>query len=273
MIISIPDGPSRQTENRNVERASGNYGGCGGCSGGDISSVSDMHNRTTASAEHSNVSSIDFDAIQYAPALNEWFRLNLRCSQSTFYRFCALLRSISGINKPFISHSFEKRVTTTLYSLASSGGFCETAQVFGVSKSWSVTSSNAVIREISALSPRLITLPFTEASWDDMQDQFQQRAGLPHVCGTLDGTLFSVARPREHEAWYCRKGYPAVNMQAVVNAKMRFISYDIRPGSWSDKKLWNCSSFGRNMQSILQSGPYIIGDADYTLSCSLLTPL
>jgi len=45
---------------------------------------------------------------------------------------------------------------------------------------------------------------------------------LPNVVGAIDGTLIPIIRPAESEEVYvCRKGFHAINVQAVVDANMR----------------------------------------------------
>ncbi|KAE9199582.1 hypothetical protein PF005_g15676 [Phytophthora fragariae] len=152
------------------------------------------------------------------------------------------------------------------------GGFREAAQTFGVSKSWTITAVNAMLRAISNDYKRFIHLPLSLEEWHAEQEAFEMRAGVPLVCAAVDGTLIDLNRFEDYEGWYCRKGYPAVNLQAVVDHKQRFISFDLRPGSWSDKKIWLASQFGQRVDEILPPGGLIVGDAGYTLSNTMLTP-
>lgn len=58
-------------------------------------------------------------------------------------------------------YSFERAVACTLFHLGSSGGFRETAQAFGVSKSWCMASVNEIVRELTAMRAKCIKLPQT----------------------------------------------------------------------------------------------------------------
>ncbi|KAE9332056.1 hypothetical protein PF008_g15123 [Phytophthora fragariae] len=215
----------------------------------------------------------DIDAMLQDPSYNKWFQDNLGFTQKSFRILCKLFRRLQQ-TKPaaYITHSFEKRVAVTLYNLNSMGGFREAAQTFGVSKSWTITAVNAMLRAISNDYKRFIHLPLSLEEWHAEQEAFEMRAGVPLVCAAVDGTLIDLNRFEDYEGWYCRKGYPAVNLQAVVDHKQRFISFDLRPGSWSDKKIWLASQFGQRVDEILPPGGLIVGDAGYTLSNTMLTP-
>ncbi|OWZ24805.1 hypothetical protein PHMEG_00079 [Phytophthora megakarya] len=89
------------------------------------------------------------------------------------------------------------------------GGFRETAQTFDVSKCWAVIAASYV------------------------QTAFELRSGVPLVCAAVDGTIIDLARFEDYESWYRRKGF---NLQAIVDPSQRFMSFDMRPGSWSDKR-------------------------------------
>lgn len=89
-----------------------------------------------------------------------------------------------------------------------------------------------------------IHLPTSLEEWHDEQGAFEMRAGVPLVCAAVEGTFIELRRFKVHEGWYCRKDYPVVNLQAVVDHKQRFISFDLGTGSWIDKKIWSAQCFG-----------------------------
>lgn len=101
---------------------------------------------------------------------------------------------------------------------------------------------------------------------------FEERSGLPNVMGAIDGCLFRICRFADFEGWYCRKGYPALNMQAVVDHKNRFMSFSIRSGSQNDKAVFNHSRFGQTVHSRIPRGCYFLADAGYQLFAHIMTP-
>ena len=51
---------------------------------------------------------------------------------------------------------------------------------------------------------------------------FYRSCKIPNVIGAIDGTLIPIAAPVDaEEAYVCRKGYHALNIQAVVEPSLR----------------------------------------------------
>ena len=51
---------------------------------------------------------------------------------------------------------------------------------------------------------------------------FYRSCKIPNVVGAIDGTLIPIMAPRDAEEVYvCRKGYHALNIQAVVDSSLR----------------------------------------------------
>ena len=125
---------------------------------------------------------------------------------------------------------------------------------------------------ILRLGPRFVLLPDSQEKWNEIADGFEDICGFPNCCFAIDGCLFEIERPHDFEGWYCRKSYPAINAQVVVDHKTRIISYDLRPSSANDKSVYNYSTFGKEIDTILPKGKYGVGDAGYTLLNRLLIP-
>lgn len=123
-----------------------------------------------------------------------------------------------------------------------------------------------------ALSPSVIQLPTTLDEWRSVAEEFEESCGFPDVGGAVDGSLIRIERPFEYDGWICRKGFASINMQATVDAKGRFIEYSLRPGSCSDKNVWNMSSLGSRILYYLPELMHFLGDAGYTLASFLMTP-
>ncbi|POM59946.1 hypothetical protein PHPALM_31255 [Phytophthora palmivora] len=215
----------------------------------------------------------DIDVMLANSAYGKWFQYNLHFTQASFRLLCNLLRPLRvEPQSPFTVHSFEKQIAVTLYYLSSMGGFRETAQTFGVSKSWALTTINELLKDISNDYRRFTFLPSSQEEWELQQKAFELRGGIPLVCAAVDGTLVELARFEDFYGWYCRKGFPDVNVQAIVDHRLRFLSFDLRPGSWSDKTIWLASDFGQLIDLYLPAGEFIVRDAGYVFSNTLLTP-
>ncbi len=54
----------------------------------------------------------------------------------------------------------------------------------------------------------------------------------------------------DHEGWYCRKGFPAVDIQVVVDNLMPIRSFTILPGSQNGKSVFKKPGFASRIESI-----------------------
>ena len=206
-----------------------------------------------------------------------WFRNQFRCNKSSFETVYSMVEANwHRIHEP-IGHNaaffIRDRVAVTLFYLAHPGSLAEAGQVFGMSKA----SACRFVREIidvivDCLSKNIVKLPTRIQEWNELAIGFESICGFPNCCLAIDGSLFEIERMFNYEGWYCRKGFPAINAQLVVDHTGRVRSYDLRPGSANDKSIFNYSFFGRNIHRLLPAGRYIVADAGYTLSSQIITP-
>ena len=152
----------------------------------------------------------------------------------------------------------------TLYYLAHAGSFSEAAQVFGMSKA----SASRYVREVTDILIDCLTQQFIKLSenpadreWTNLTEGFESICGFPNCCLAMDGSLFEIERPNEFFGWNCRKGYPAINCQLVVDHKARIRSYDMRPVSANEKSIFNYSDFGKRISEILHDRHFVVADA------------
>ena len=220
------------------------------------------------------VTVLRFDDMLGSMSCRQWFEDNLRCSRSTFGQIAIFLRDhgVQFSSTPSKRHSYEKKIASALYFFASEGGYRETAAAMGMSKSYTMGIVKEVVRVLLTVAKRVISFPHDHEGWNAVEAAFSRRHGYPGVVGAIDGSLIALDRPNDFEGMYCRKGYPAFNVQAIVTADHRFMSAEIRPGAWSDRKCWMYSHIGRSVFNVIPPGTHFIGDAGYTLSSSLLVP-
>jgi hypothetical protein len=213
------------------------------------------------------------------PLLNlGWFKRELRCSRSTFDAIVDRIRQRWTMANPLPDPSrtvfgIDQRVAVTMYYLMHPGSFHSAGAVFGMSKTRTMTYVNEVMKVlIECYGKETIKIPTALQDWLEIEQGFEHIAGMSGVIAAVDGSLFEVHRMEDFEGWYCRKGFPAFNVQVVVDHKLRFMSYSIRSGSQNDKSLWNKLHFGRNLQQIIPRGKYVIADAGYKLTNLCITP-
>src|SRR5207244_676521 len=96
------------------------------------------------------------------------------------------------------------------------GNMATAGQVFGMGKTSAVQYIWQVVNVLNKkLALQFIQLPATEAEWQDLEEGFEEVCGFPGACLAVDGSLFEIERPHDFQGWYCRKGYPAINVQIV----------------------------------------------------------
>ncbi|XP_048242774.1 uncharacterized protein LOC125375882 [Haliotis rufescens] len=105
-------------------------------------------------------------------------------------------------------------------------------------------------------------------------EDFFHICGFPKVVGCIDCTLIPIQRPALEEAVYvCRKGFHAINVQAVCDAQLRFTNIIVQwPGSTHDSHIFN----NCNLKRHLEEGKYdiwLLGDSGYACRPYLLTPV
>ncbi|WAR28222.1 HARB1-like protein [Mya arenaria] len=102
---------------------------------------------------------------------------------------------------------------------------------------------------------------------------FYTLCGIPRVLGAVDGTLVPIIAPHDNEEVYvCRKGYHALNIQAVVNSNMRFNDVVARwPGSANDAGIFDNCGLKRHLE--LNDVGMLLGESGYPLRHYLMTPV
>ncbi|KAE9069796.1 hypothetical protein PF005_g27146 [Phytophthora fragariae] len=97
-------------------------------------------------------------------------------------------------------------------------------------------------------------------------------AGFSGVVEAIDRTLIRIPRPSDFEGWYGRKGFPAVNAQAVVDHRGVFRSLSVRAGSTNDQSLWHGSDVKKKISSYVPQGKLLLSDAGYKVWQHLIAP-
>ncbi|KAG4228079.1 hypothetical protein PC116_g23555 [Phytophthora cactorum] len=182
-----------------------------------------------------------FEDALHAPRTN-WFNKKLRCDRESFLR---MYRKVHAAYKPKPAPNsmcpLVKRFALTMLYLAQGGTMDEAATVLGISRPRAVVYINDCLDVPSAMSAKYVLLP-----------------------GAVDRTLIAIPRPHDFEGWYCRKGFPAVNVQAVVDHRGAFRSISIRAGSNNDQSLWNGAV--RAPDPLRPPGATIIPDIRFNLA-------
>ncbi|XP_053381130.1 putative nuclease HARBI1 isoform X2 [Mercenaria mercenaria] len=105
-----------------------------------------------------------------------------------------------------------------------------------------------------------------------MKTKFYRIANFPNVIGCIDGVLIGIQTPYQDEASYVsRKGFHALNVQAIADAEMKFINVVIRwPGSTHDSFILTNSNISNELEQ--RNNGWLLGDSGYALKNWLMTP-
>ncbi|KAF0714906.1 hypothetical protein AaE_011466 [Aphanomyces astaci] len=172
-----------------------------------------------------------------------WYKTHLRCGPSVFFIIAQKVEDKwDDVHSPLHHHTtfcVVDRVAVALHYLSHSDGYSTTAALFGISLTCARQYCVQVCQVIrQRYLSAVVCLPTRRPDWEKVRLGFESVMGFPNAYGAIDGPLVPIKRFTDHTGWYCRKGFPAFNIQAVVDDKLKFMSYSIRSGSQNDKALF-----------------------------------
>jgi nuclease HARBI1 len=106
------------------------------------------------------------------------------------------------------------------------------------------------------------------------KEKFYNIGGFPNVLGAVDGTQIRIISPGGNSAqcYYCRKGYPSINVQVVADADYLIRDIVVKwPGSVHDSRMFRNSGICSQFETGQHDG-YLLGDSGYPLKPFLMTP-
>ncbi|XP_037553127.1 protein ANTAGONIST OF LIKE HETEROCHROMATIN PROTEIN 1 [Nematolebias whitei] len=182
--------------------------------------------------------------------------------------------------------SLKKRVAIALWKLATGSEYRSVGHLFGVS----ITTVCRCVQEFCAaaetlLVPEQIRFP-DEEKFREMALYIENRWGLPHCVGAIDGSHIPIIAPQHyHTDYFNRKGWHSIILQAVVDGRGQFWNvFAGLPGSLHDARvlrlstLWELATRGNLFPAHFRTiGTattcyYVLGDSAYPLQDWLLKP-
>jgi hypothetical protein len=164
------------------------------------------------------------------------------------------------------------KLAVTLHYLTHATAIRDSAIMFGMSRSTADRYINEIISLVDrSLKKKIISLPDNNSEWKFLRNGMEQY-GFPGAVLAIDGSLIKIERPGDFEGWYCRKGYPAVNVQIVCDFQKMIRSFSIRPGSLNDASIFRKSTFGINLDLLIPPRTHVLADSGYPLLPRLITP-
>ena len=115
----------------------------------------------------------------------------------------------------------ETQVLLTLRYLSKGEFLSEISDLHGVAKS---SASRCIHKTVKSICNTLnnINYPTDKNELRSIQHGFFLLARFPRVIGAIDGTLIQIKKPQHDElAYVCRKGYHAINVQAICDVNLR----------------------------------------------------
>ena len=156
----------------------------------------------------------------------------------------------------------------------------------GIFTSLSIPQSSMydIVREVIDAIVSVMSFP----SFPSTLQQFREQAlnfacsrpyvnPLPGCVGAIDGITIAIEKPKKQYnpvAFFCRKGYYAIPVQALVDSNYMFMAASaFCTGSTHDSAALDMSNIGRALRhGIIPKGYWISSDDAYFTSETLLTP-
>jgi hypothetical protein len=165
------------------------------------------------------------------------------------------------------------QVLTALRFFAKGGFLSEIADLHGMCRS---SASRCIASVTDSLNHRLPQIKFPTSIQEKTATKtaFFQIAGMPNIIGAIDGTLIPIIAPSKDEPLFvCRKGYHALNVQAVADASLRWVQFTIllygkRPISKLPKWLKYRGVWIIKVFELLERLPYVHVSKKYKLSAN-----
>ncbi|XP_036140521.1 protein ANTAGONIST OF LIKE HETEROCHROMATIN PROTEIN 1-like isoform X2 [Monomorium pharaonis] len=212
----------------------------------------------------------------YLHVVDSWtdleFKEHLRVERTTAIQLIDELRESNFIP----SHSFgTKPIEAKLSFLIFLWHMANTEPLRTISDRFDVSISS-VFRVIRRVTAWILTKLDNVIKWPQEQHieyvchQFYTKRGISNVIGAIDCTHIKIEKPNvENARDYCnRKKYFSINLQAVVDADMKFTNiYCGQPGSLHDARVLRKSvlynSANEHREVIFPNEKFIIGDSAY----------
>lgn len=82
-----------------------------------------------------------------------------------------------------------------------------------------------------------------------MKHEYAEISRIPGIIGSIGGTHIRIQRPILHEKAYVnRKNYHSINMQAICDARHKYLSVcAAKPGSCHDSSIFKGSTIGKKI--------------------------
>ncbi|KAJ1540686.1 putative nuclease harbi1, partial [Nowakowskiella sp. JEL0078] len=121
--------------------------------------------------------------------------------------------------------------------------------------------------------PVVVHFPDNPSSteWEELS-KLEKIVKFLNACLAVNGILIQIERPHDYEGWYFWKGYPAMNVQLVCDYIHCIQTFDVQPGSATNKLIFKYLQFGSKIHTVISKHMHILADAEYVLLRHVLAP-
>lgn len=207
----------------------------------------------------------------------EHFRLSREAVEQLLLTIGSVLMSAEGPGRPSIEP--QKKVLLFLTYIGGNGSLRHLATTFGISKSSCSRIQREVTNAIVSKVTVFIRFPRRAEDFFEMERKFR----FPGAIGAIDGTHVRILPPslkggKRHmrEAFYNRKQFHSLNIQAVCDSETQFIDvYAKYPGSVHDARIFVNSDLYKSVTSgdiVVPNRYHLLADAAYPCSDFVLPP-
>ena len=220
-------------------------------------------------------------------ALDHWWKENFRVSRETFEYICQLVgpaihRQNTRLRNPI---AVEKRVTVSLWRLATGECYRSCGLMMGLSKASAVYCTHEFVRELCRRKNNFIKFPASRAEVQKKIEGFSRKSEVPNVMAAVDGSHPIKAPKINHEDYFNRKHFYSYVVQGVVDSSQLYLSVSTGyPGSMHDARVLRLTELfdaAENEDFLMEPTldvngtvirPLIVGDSAYPLKTWLLRP-
>lgn len=213
-----------------------------------------------------------YNHLQESYEYNERFRLDLDTFAYVLQKIEPVLEHPTKRNNAVTPH---QQLQIALHWLGSGAQYHCIGDMHGVSKA---TVCRVIKNVVNAVNTHILSEHVRRP--DDVATvvhQFSQLAGMPRICGAVDGTLIKMDAPAEFEPIYVdRHGNHSINVMLVCGADLKFYyAYANWPGSTSDARVLRNSGLFHRMEEGWRPfpGTVLLGDSIYPLKPWLIPPV
>ncbi|XP_069105076.1 putative nuclease HARBI1 [Argopecten irradians] len=160
-----------------------------------------------------------------------------RLDRQSIYAVCdSIKENLERQTKRSMALPVSLQVMIALRFYASGSYMSVIAEAHGVSKMAVSRAVKIVTDLIVGQSNEHIVFPMNRQDQLTVKQNFYNIRGFPSVLGAVDGSLIPIETPSTDEYHYvCRKGFHALNIQGVCDAKLKFLYIVAKwPGSTHD---------------------------------------